>query len=153
MSAVRSDVFQDPEINGQDGTQREEKAGQGSELIMQTNRNKEQFQFSQGIWHQTKEDTGVPATVSMETGAISEHQPHWRFSSLEGSADSDDSIPSPPRPPHFSPVQGRSQVSTKQEAGKAAVNHGGGWGEGGMVVLAMPTQKGSDPHLGPGWAR
>lgn len=75
-----ADIFQDPEINGQYGTQKGEIADQVSELIVQRNKNKEQFQFSQGIWDQTKEDTVVLATAAMETGAILEHQLgfHWR---------------------------------------------------------------------------
>lgn len=51
---------------------------EGRNGTMHRNKHKEQFQFSQGTWHQTPEDTVVPATVSTETGAISEHQPHWR---------------------------------------------------------------------------
>lgn len=55
-------------------------AGQVRGIIVKRNKNKEPFQFSQGIWHQTKEDMVVPATATMETGAILEHQPgfHWR---------------------------------------------------------------------------
>lgn len=85
-------------------------AGQVSELSVQRNKNKEQFQFSQGIWHQTREDRVVPATASMETGAISEHQPRWRKVLIQMTALF--SILTLPRPhPCFSPVQGRSRMS------------------------------------------
>lgn len=130
-----------------------------SDIIVQKNKNKERLQFSQRIWHLTKEDIVVPATTAMETGAISEHQ-----LSLEENADSDDSIPPPisiltPLPPGLPPFpllfrEGDGISPSGQGAGRATVSSKGIPDAARCQASAAPgwgTWTGCDPFLGPGW--
>lgn len=100
-------------------------AGQVSEIeiVVWRNRNKQGFQFSQGIWQQIKEDVVVPATAAMETGAISESQPgsHWRKMLIQLTASSLPQASSP------SPVlfrEGGGISPQGRGAGREAVSSG-----------------------------